>query len=408
MKKAEIRRGQPQIIIIKFIGDSIEYFYYKKEEKAETIDHFLNILSKGDYLVYIAQKIGYKEIKLKIKESILKKTELLAFNVEHNTKKTTFLFVHNFFNTANLTLKQIKLKFIKLNNILPLPITHNTIINLHSYSIYVYRALYFKPEYELVKLDTKIEEEISRSIYGGRMEKFEQVPEKYYHYDINSLYPAMMLKPLPVGEPIEIIGGKGRFGFFLAKIKAPNNLRYYYLPRKTNNKIIYDKGEWIDWYFSEELKKAEELGYNIQYIKGYNFKKKEGIFKGFIDKFYELKLRGEDYSKTILNSLYGKISSNRPTERSFITDKIDLNKQFIIDGSHIIIKSELRGHNNNYLPAIKSAILSYSRTTLYELFKGRVYECRTDSVFLANTLSNKYLGKSIGKARLIGRGGEDY
>jgi len=50
--------------------------------------------------------------------------------------------------------------------------------------------------------------------------------------------------------------------------------------------MITPLGSFSGWYYSEELKKARDLGYNIQAIIGYTYSKKAPIFKNFINKFY--------------------------------------------------------------------------------------------------------------------------
>ena len=45
------------------------------------------------------------------------------------------------------------------------------------------------------------------------------------------------------------------------------------LPVKYKNSTICPIGKWTDWYFSEELKEAQnKYGYKITVLKGYNLK----------------------------------------------------------------------------------------------------------------------------------------
>nr|YP_009498212.1 hypothetical protein [Lactarius deliciosus]AWX52998.1 hypothetical protein [Lactarius deliciosus] len=48
-------------------------------------------------------------------------------------------------------------------------------------------------------------------------------------------------------------------------------------------------GKWTGWYFSEEIKLAVSFGYNISIICGYKFDKSSGIFKSFIEKYFNIK-----------------------------------------------------------------------------------------------------------------------
>lgn len=66
------------------------------------------------------------------------------------------------------------------------------------------------------------------------------------------------------------------------------------------------------WIYSKEMDIATRFGYQFQIIKGYKFRT-EVIFKEYVDKMYELRLRySKDdpmnyISKLLMNSLYGKL-----------------------------------------------------------------------------------------------------
>lgn len=47
-------------------------------------------------------------------------------------------------------------------------------------------------------------------------------------------------------------------GFYLVKIKSPEDIKHPIIPFRSNGKVIYPVGEWSGWYFSEELKNAEK------------------------------------------------------------------------------------------------------------------------------------------------------
>ena len=83
------------------------------------------------------------------------------------------------------------------------------------------------------------------------------------------------------------------------------------LPVRGLNGILMPNGSWEGWYFSEELKFANENGYSITVIKGYGFDKKHDVFKNFVEHFYNIKSTTNNktekaIAKIILNNLFGR------------------------------------------------------------------------------------------------------
>ena len=80
------------------------------------------------------------------------------------------------------------------------------------------------------------------------------------------LYPFAMLKDMPKGLPFRINGhydfDKDTFGFCKVRVIAPK-LNIMFLPYKQDFNTIVPTGTWEGWYFSEELKYAQTLGYKI-------------------------------------------------------------------------------------------------------------------------------------------------
>ena len=65
------------------------------------------------------------------------------------------------------------------------------------------------------------------------------------------------------------------YGFFYCHIDTSNTTCPYLglLPIRSNIGITMPNGVWEEWYFSEELKLAQENSYIIKVIKGYHFYK---------------------------------------------------------------------------------------------------------------------------------------
>jgi hypothetical protein len=117
---------------------------------------------------------------------------------------------------------------------------------------------------------------ISESYTGGAVDVY--IPQYkdnglLYYYDVNSLYPSVMLNnPMPVGEPIAFLGNiravdLNAFGFFYCKIRSPDYLEHPILQRtvKTPNATttVAGLGSWTGWIFSEEMDNAVKYGYHF-------------------------------------------------------------------------------------------------------------------------------------------------
>jgi hypothetical protein len=112
-----------------------------------------------------------------------------------------------------------------------------------------------------------------------------------YYYDVNSLYPTAMCKPMPVGMPtpvnlsvIQFIEGDF-FGFIEATVKAPPSEYVGLLPIKLEGRLICPGGTFSGFFFSEELRFALANGYTLLSIKqAYSFQKGVNTFLELIQK----------------------------------------------------------------------------------------------------------------------------
>lgn len=205
---------------------------------------------------------------------------------------------------------------------------------------------------------------IKEAFYPGHVEIYKTKVDKGYHYDYNSLYPYVMKTfDMPVGNPTTWNGEplKDCFGFLLVQINCPSNPLFKpVLPVKLDNEyIVYPTGQWKGWYFSEELKDAQSLGYDIKILDGYLYQRLSGkkLFSPFIKTFNEVKYHSYEklslitaqdtnlrykvdnvssfspairqslayisfirkkLSKLMMNSVFGKISEHDPRYTSYL------------------------------------------------------------------------------------------
>nr|AGJ98085.1 truncated plasmid-related DNA polymerase [Glomus sp. DAOM 240422] len=121
---------------------------------------------------------------------------------------------------------------------------------------------------------TEIETKLRESYLGGIVDVYRpHLKGEGYYYDVNSLYPTAMCKPMPVGKPnlinltVEdfLEDDFTFFGFVEATIRAPCPITpagyIGLLPIKLKGRLICPVGTFSGFFFSEELRFALKNGY---------------------------------------------------------------------------------------------------------------------------------------------------
>lgn len=295
-----------------------------------------------------------------------------------------------------------------------------------SCSLDLYRRKYMPQNIKREFYDVK--DFIKESYYGGRTEAFRRGTytcidgEYYYIYDVNSLYPSVMLNEYPLPESCHI-NNNPRIDFIHkyhgvsdVTIECPE--MYYPLLPYRANKLIFPIGTFKASYNHIELRKALELGYKIKQIhKQIYYTKTFYPFKKYIEELYALRLKykeenNEIYAtvvKLLMNSLYGKFAQNDVK----IFEYVDLESDSLLGA---VLNEDGYGYRNTLvecdqafiLPILSSTVTSYARLVLYNYLttlKG-IY-CDTDSIFTREMINDsKTLGdvkceKIIKKFRII-------
>lgn len=226
-------------------------------------------------------------------------------------------------------------------------------------------------------------------------------------FDVNSLYPSQMYyQPLPFGKPIKFNGKYVEdkdYPLYTQHIRCEFILKEGYIPTiqlknqglmfKQNEYLKSSKGEMVDLYLTNiDLKLIEEHYdlYDVEYVGGWKFRSKVGMFKEFIDKWMLVKATNKGairmLAKLMLNSLYGKFATNPK-----VTGKVPYLKE---DGSNgfTLPKDE----NGNVVDEFKDPVYtpigvfvtSYARNLTIRTAQkcyDRIIYCDTDSIHLEGT-----------------------
>ena len=163
--------------------------------------------------------------------------------------------------------------------------------------------------------------DIKQAYYGGITEVYKSYGTNLFYYDVNSLYLYVALKDM-AGTSVTYVeyyddnqyNLNDLFGFFYCKIETPKDLYLGLLPVRDLG-LIFPLGRWNGWYFSEELKFAQENGYKITVMKGYNFSREKDVFTKDVEKVYQIKSNPINPSqkamaKSLLNNLLGRFGIN--------------------------------------------------------------------------------------------------
>lgn len=344
-----------------------------------------------------------------------------------------------FSNLWNLKLEAIKYCEIDCISLYQIILKFNSLIfekfskNIHRYptlpslAFAIFRSS-FMDEENIPKLTGNIDKDIRSGYTGGSTDMFIPYGTNVKCYDINSLYPSVMInKDMPIGKAEKFIGDiskfeRNPFGFFYVKVNCSINIQHPILQirykTKGGVKTISPVGTWSMWIFSEEMYNASKYGYTFEILEGYKFERGI-IFKNYVDFLYNLRQqydKSDPYNligKILLNSLYGRFGMNEirtkyeiMTKEEFEAIDIKLIHDYIeIDNNRLVgLNQETDETSSNISIAVAAAITAYSRIVMTQ-FKNnpniKLYYTDTDSIFTDSELESSFIDpKMIGKLKL--------
>jgi hypothetical protein len=308
-----------------------------------------------------------------------------------------------------------------------------TILSTSTLSMKIFRQKFLKVNIPILK---RIDDEFIRQGYfGGATDYYKLKAENLYYYDVNSLYPFAMKKPMPYELIRKIKVHENNFnldsffGFLKVEVISPNNIKIPLLPCKYMGKTIFPTGSWVGTYFSEELKAVLPMGYKFKFLEAYEFNQID-LFSDYVNHFYDKKRNSAGPERFIakmqLNQLYGIFGRKHDlleTRNIYIEELEDfistrviksivpINDKIVTLLMHTNVKNDLILELNSELDitlsnkyslvkanvAIASAVTSYARIHMmpFKVADNCVYT-DTDSVFSTHTLDGKFIGSDLG------------
>ena len=359
----------------------------------------------------------------------------------YNISKEQYLNYCEQFKDNNWSLRDEAIKYCEIDciSLYQIILKFNSLIfnlfnkNIHRYptlpslAFAIFRSS-FMDEENIPKLTDNIAADIREGYTGGSTDMFIPYGKNIKCYDVNSLYPSVMInQDMPIGK-IESFNGDIRkidpsaFGFFYVKVNCPVDIMHPILQikHKVKNgiKTISPVGTWSMWIFSVEMDNAMKYGYTFEIMKGYKFEKSI-IFKNYIDFLYSLRCQ---YSKShplnliakiLLNSLYGRFGMNEIIMKYEIFSKEEFSQitedkilDFIEIEDHILVGLEIESNedSHNISIGVAAAITAYSRIHMSQ-FKNnpniRLFYTDTDSIYTDSELDDSFIdNKILGKLKL--------
>ncbi len=174
--------------------------------------------------------------------------------------------------------------------------------------------------------------------HGGRTDVFwkgtPQTDRAIRRYDVNSLYPSVMLDKVPVRYEGRVlpaaIGTTGYQMLIHATLRIPDTpLGDLGLEGvMIDGKLLFPRGTFSVWLWQPLYEIALELGW-IADVKRVFAYRAEPIFKGYVDKFYTDRMKYKSdgnraydgLCKLLMNSLYGKFGQRRMANWELVEDE---------------------------------------------------------------------------------------
>lgn len=275
-------------------------------------------------------------------------------------------------------------------------------MTMASQALRVFRTFLKEP---INSLKPHVDDFVRSSYFGGRTEIFKPFFQQtstsgmINSYDVNSLYPAVMLKlDMPTSFKFETkFYLENQMGFYDVEVFVPDT----YVPvlgikfANMEDRLIFPTGTFRGVWSTSELNYAMTQGVKILKVhKGMIFNNGGNIFKDYITTFYDMRKKAEKgsvddiLSKLLMNSLYGRFALNLNREQLVLDEgQLGVSPHMEIpldaEGKRIIrlAKHDIVLENSFTNAAIAAWVTSGARIWMHKLYnKAPDHLYYTDSV----------------------------
>lgn len=247
--------------------------------------------------------------------------------------------------------------------------------------------------------------------YGGRVEVYKTFGKNLYYYDINSLYPFVMLQKMPIGSPKKTKKFiKNKIGFY--KIKFLQKYESYISPliyRTTNGNYFVNANFNDEFYVTNlELEYFLNKKIKIEIVWGYYFEKSDFLFNDYVLHYYKIKSETKNeterfLAKLKLNSLYGKFGQKTIGNNIEEINENNFDSPIYSEELGLVLVEKNRNvtFRGVYIAAYITALARFTHFQLMEKIGfENIYYCDTDSIVTSKKLSKDFITNEIGKLKL--------
>ena len=287
----------------------------------------------------------------------------------------------------------------------------NLKITIASTAMDLFRRQYLKQD--LYQPEKFLLDFLFRSYYGGRTEIIKRGKIKNLnYYDVNSLYPSVMLNEYPNPNYMKFCDNVSLSNIMeydgVCRVDIETEKMYLpYLPyriEKPEKKLIFPSGKFTGYYTFFELRKALSLGYSIIKIyEGIVYFKNFSPFRDYVLSLYDMRKKQlseknalEIVTKACLNHLYGKFAQKIEDREEIIHESkvtmetISRYKNIFRSGEFFIIKKPYASVPAFVNPIFSIYTTAYARDMLYNYLsrcENSIYYFDTDSLITEKDFS---------------------
>lgn len=316
-------------------------YVYDKNRKPKTFNCIISSSNVFYQIEVIFKCYGRKQIKVIFKDSLKKlpfKAEVIAKAFKLETQKLDL--DYDTYRPIGYELKDYEVEYLKNDCLIiaqALKIQYEkglTKMTIGADSLAEYKEIMGKKRFEYLFpiLDIETDSDIRRAYRGGYTYcnpiYKNKILEHGIVFDVNSLYPSVMMQyPMPYGKPIYFNGQYKQddvYDLFIQHIIVTFTIKKDHIPtiqikkgfRGQTGKYAND-GDDIELVLTNvdlQLLFDHYHIIDIEYIDGWKFRSKSGMFDEYISKWYAVKENTDgaikQIAKLLLNNLYGKFATN--------------------------------------------------------------------------------------------------
>lgn len=286
-------------------------------------------------------------------------------------------------------------------------------LTIASLALTIFRSTIDEPI--LVPWNKEVKEFSRRAYHGGLVNVYRPgFHPQVYTYDVNSMYPSVMLKYEYPANSVYFWSDhllEGYLGLIEADFEQTNRELPPFLIDENTQEYSY-KGHAV--LTSAEVDKLQQIGGHVTVHRALYFRDKKHIFKDFVTKLYSLRREAQEQNDTalayitkiLMNSLYGKFAQRSNVhkiarlEGRKISEMLQKGtKLYEIDDICMIEENRTIEHE---FTAIAAFVTAYARLELFDMicqYINNIIYVDTDSLHLTCQVNNKMLGTDLGKLK---------